>query len=80
MYSITRAFGFHGDKNVKRFIIPTPTVRSYKIESNHVCLIVATKGLWNALGYEKVADLVLQVSVLISHMVEYEILMKFENF
>lgn len=62
LYSITRGFGFHGDKNVKKFISATPSIKSYKIESNYACLIVATKGLWNTLNYKTVSDLVIEVS------------------
>jgi hypothetical protein len=62
LYSITRGIGFHGDKHVKKFINPTPTVKSFRIESNYICIIVATKGLWSVLSYEKVAYLVQQVT------------------
>lgn len=61
LYSITRALGFYGDKNVKGFIKPIPTVESFKIEPNFLCIIIATKGLWNTLNHEKVTDLVLEV-------------------
>lgn len=61
LYPITRGIGFHGDKHVKKFITPSPTVKSFKIEPNYVCLIIATKGLWSVLNYEKVAYLVQQV-------------------
>ena len=61
LYSITRAVGLHGDPNVKKFISPSPSIKSIKIESNFLCLIIATKGLWSALSYDKVAYLVQQV-------------------
>ncbi|CAF0703188.1 unnamed protein product [Brachionus calyciflorus] len=61
LYSITRGLGFHGDNKIKKCILPKPSVRSYKIEENHVALIIATKGLWNFINYEKVADIVLQM-------------------
>jgi serine/threonine protein phosphatase PrpC len=61
MYTITRGLGFHGDKSIKQFILPTPTFKSYKVEPGDVCVIIATKGLWKALSYDKVAQLVLQV-------------------
>lgn len=61
LYDITRALGFYGDKNIKCFIKATPTVESFKIEPNFLCVIIATKGLWGTLSHEKVADLVLEV-------------------
>lgn len=36
-------------------------MRSYKIEDTYAALIIASKGLWNFINYEKVADIVLQV-------------------
>ncbi len=62
MYSITRGLGFHGDRAVKQFIMPTPTFKSYKVDPTDVCVIIATKGLWKVLSYDKVAQLVLQVN------------------
>ena len=67
LYSITRALGFHGDPNVKRYILASPSLKSYKVEANEICLIIATKGLWKALSYDKVAQLVLQVCRKISY-------------
>ena len=64
LYSITRGLGFHGDKSVKSFILPSPSFKSYKVEPTDMCLVIGTKGLWKALGYEKVAQLVLQVNLL----------------
>jgi serine/threonine protein phosphatase PrpC len=58
---ITRAFGFHGDSEIKKHITCYPSFKSIKIETKHICLVVATKGFWNVVGYERVADLVLQV-------------------
>ena len=64
LYTMTRALGFHGDKTVKNYIHPIPTIRSHKLDPNFICIIVATKGLWNSLTYDKVAEIVLQVSSL----------------
>jgi hypothetical protein len=61
LYSITRGLGFHGDPNVKKYINCSPSIKSYKVESNEICIIIASKGLWKALSYDKVAQLVLQV-------------------
>ena len=61
-FDITRAFGFHGEVPVKKFISYVPSVKSVELDSNSICLIVATKGLWKTLGYDRVADIVLQVS------------------
>jgi serine/threonine protein phosphatase PrpC len=63
LYSITRGLGFHGDKSTKKFISSSPFTRSFKLESNHICLIIATKGLWSALNYEQVSEIVLQVFI-----------------
>jgi len=59
---MTRALGFHGDKSVKNYVHPVPTIRSHKLDPNFICIIVATKGLWNSLTYDKVAEIVLQVN------------------
>ncbi len=61
IYSVTRGLGFHGDKNIKKFISFQPSVRSYKIEENFVALIIATKGLWNFLSYKNAADIIFEV-------------------
>ena len=57
LYSFTRAIGFNGDKTIKPFLSPVPSIKSLKVESSHACLIIGTKGLWNVLSYEKVADI-----------------------
>jgi len=62
LYTMTRALGFHGDKSVKNYVHPVPTIRSHKLDPNFICIIVATKGLWNSLTYDKVAEIVLQVN------------------
>lgn len=63
LYSITRGLGFHGDKQVKKFISAKPSVSTYKLESHYSALIIATKGLWSVLSYEQVAELVIQVEI-----------------
>jgi serine/threonine protein phosphatase PrpC len=68
----TRATGFHGDNEIKQYLNATPSIKSYKIETNYVCLIIATKGLWQVLNYEKVADLVLQQLPIIRNVVAYD--------
>ena len=62
LFNITRALGFYGDESVKKYVTPVPSIRSMKIESNFICVIVATKGLWDVLNYSRVAEIVLQVS------------------
>ncbi len=64
IFDMTRAFGFHGDKSVKRFICSVPSVKSIKIDKNCAAVVLGTKGLWNTLSYKKVANLVLQASLL----------------
>ncbi len=63
LYSVSRALGFHGDRNVKSFIKSEPTIESFKVEENFICMIVATKGLWNFLSHEQVTDLVHEVTI-----------------
>ena len=63
IYNVTRGVGFHGDKNVKKFMNPSPSVKSYKLEPNFICMVIATKGLWKVLSYEKVAEIILQVNI-----------------
>lgn len=67
MYSITRGLGFHGDKEVKKYISPKPSVNTFKIERKYVALVIATKGLWSALNYDQVAELVLNSLPATSH-------------
>lgn len=62
MYNISRALGFYGDKNVKCYLKSVPACESFRIESNYLCMIIATKGLWKSLSYECVAKLVNEVS------------------
>lgn len=62
LYSVTRGLGFHGDRQVKKYLSPRPTMNSFKIEPEYAVIIVATKGLWSALSYDQVTDLVLQVN------------------
>lgn len=61
LYSITRGLGFHGDKDVKHFIMSKPSVGTFKLETNYMFIIIATKGLWSVLNYDQVSELVLQV-------------------
>ena len=61
MYEITRAFGFHGDMDIKKFVTYTPSVRSVELDENCACVIIATKGLWKFLSHETVCELVLEV-------------------
>ncbi len=72
LYNVSRALGFHGDKNVKCFIKSEPTVESFKVEASFVCMILATKGLWNFLSHEQVTDLVNEVKKSIFIFTIYE--------
>lgn len=58
---VSRALGFHGDSNIKKNLTCFPSFKSIKTEAKNICLIVATRGFWNVIGYERVADLVHQV-------------------
>lgn len=61
LFDITRCLGLYGHKEVKSYVSAVPSVKSYKIESNFICLIIASKGLWDVLNYSQVSELVLQV-------------------
>jgi serine/threonine protein phosphatase PrpC len=58
---ITRGFGNHGDKDIKKCVISSPYSWTYDIDPTLECIILATEGLWQALRYDIVVDIVTQV-------------------
>jgi serine/threonine protein phosphatase PrpC len=61
VFETTRGLGNHGDKDLKKCVIHTPYFRTYEIDPTIECIIIATEGLWQTLGYDVVVDIVTQV-------------------
>ncbi|CAF1555792.1 unnamed protein product, partial [Adineta ricciae] len=60
IFETTRGLGNHGDKDLKKCVINTPYCQTYEIDSNFECIIIATEGLWEALSYDIVVEIVTQ--------------------
>ncbi|CAF1555943.1 unnamed protein product, partial [Adineta ricciae] len=60
VFETTRGLGNHGDKDLKKCVINTPYYQTYEIDSNFECIIIATEGLWEALSYDVVVEIVTQ--------------------
>lgn len=57
----TRGLGNHGDKDIRKCVLPLPYVWTYNIDPSLECIIIATEGLWQVLRYDVVVDIVTQV-------------------
>ncbi|CAF1389988.1 unnamed protein product [Adineta steineri] len=60
VFETTRGLGNHGDKELKKCVINSPYCLTYDIDSSIECIILATEGLWQALDYDIVVDIVTQ--------------------
>jgi serine/threonine protein phosphatase PrpC len=62
IFETTRGLGNHGDKDLKKCVINSPYVRTFDIDPTMECIILATEGLWQALSYDVVVEIVTRVT------------------